>query len=95
MSSPLRTAVERRSTPALVRLRTLPPAAPFLVMLVLVLGGLFAPPFVGAVLLALVALVLGWLTYLAWPVLPGNGRLLRVVAVAVAAVGIVLRLANG
>jgi len=90
VSTPLRRTIERRSAPILLALRRLPRWAPFLLVLALVLGGMFAPPPVGATLLAAVALLVGWLSYLAWPVLPPAERIIRVavpVLVLVAAVG--------
>ena len=82
MSSPLRRAVELRSTGPLTWLATRPRWLPFVIVLVLLLGGLFAPPAVAAVLLGLLALFIGWLTYLAWPQLDTGGRLTRLVVLA-------------
>ncbi len=95
MSSALRRAVERGSAPVLLTLRGLPGFAPFLVLLALVLGGLFAPPAVGAALLALVALLVGWLTYLAWPVLSPGGRVGRLGTLALVVAAVILRAAVG
>lgn len=91
MSSPLRRAVEQRSAVFLVRLRALPQWLPFLAVLALLLGGLFAPAAVGAALLAVLLGLLGWLTYLSWPALPSNGRLLRIAVLALIAVTTVQR----
>ena len=91
MSTPLRRAVERRSAAPLVFLRSQPAWVPFLAMLAFVVGGLFAPPVVGAALLAVVAAFLGWVTYLAWPVLPPAGRLTRLAVLAVVAVAAIAR----
>ncbi len=77
MTSQFRRAVEQRSGVPLAWLATRPRWLPFLVVLALLLGGLFAPPVVGVVLLVLLALPLGWLTYLAWPQLPPGGRVAR------------------
>jgi hypothetical protein len=78
VSTPLRRAVERRSAPILVYLRSVPGSLLFVVMLGLVLGGLLAPAPVGASLLAVLAALIGWIAYLAWPVLSPGGRLARV-----------------
>jgi hypothetical protein len=77
VTSPLRRAVERRSVGALTWLATRPRWVPFVLVLVLLLGGLFAPPAVGAVLLLVLALGIVWLTYLAWPKLDATGRFTR------------------
>jgi hypothetical protein len=77
MSSPLRRAVERRSTAPLTWLSTQPRWVPFVLVLALLLGGLFTPPGIGVALLAILGLLLGWITYLAWPRLDNAGRLVR------------------
>jgi hypothetical protein len=77
----------------LARLRLAPRWLTFVVMLGLVVGGLFAGPPLGPVLLLVLAGLIAWLTYLSWPVLSGNGRLSRVLVllllVGVAAQGAV------
>jgi hypothetical protein len=78
--------VERRSAAPLAWLATRPRWMPFLVVLVLLLGGLFGPPALGVPLLVVLAALLAWLTYLAWPRLPAGGRLARL-AVLVLALG--------
>jgi Family of unknown function (DUF6703) len=88
VSSPFRRAVERRSTGLLTWLATRPRWVPFVLVLALLLGGLFAPPVIGAVCLLVLLLALLWLTYLAWPRLDGGGRLIRLVVVVL--VGYVL-----
>jgi hypothetical protein len=91
--TPLRRTIEQRSAPLLLALRRLPGWAPFLLVLALVLAGLFAPAPVGAVLLAVVAVLISWMSYLAWPALAPAERLIRVavpVLVLVAAVGRIL-----
>jgi hypothetical protein len=93
VSSPLRRAVERRSTGPLTWLATRPRWVPFVLVLVLLLGGLLAPPVVGAVLLALLALGLAWLTYLAWPKLAASGRITRLIVLVLVAYVLVRRLA--
>lgn len=82
MTSPLRRAVELRSTGPLTWLATRPRWVPFVLVLVLLVGGLFAPPAVAAVLLVVLALFVGWLTYLAWPKLDTSGRLSRLLVLA-------------
>jgi hypothetical protein len=93
VSSPLRRAVERRSTGALTWLATRPRWVPFVLVLALLLGGLFAPPAIAAVLLAVLALALLWLTYLAWPRLEATGRFTRLLVVVLVGYLLVQRLA--
>jgi hypothetical protein len=50
---------------------------PFLVVLGLLVAGLLVGGPVGAVLIALVVLVVGWLLYLGWPKLTTSERLGR------------------
>ncbi len=79
----------------LVRLASAPRWVPALVMGALVLGGLAAPPPVlGAVLLFLAALIVLWLTFLSWPVVPTSGRFLRGLLLGLLAGGVILRLAE-
>lgn len=88
VSARSRATVTSGSRPALAMLSRLPTWLVPGVVLALVLVGLFAPPGVGVPALALVALFVGWLGYLSWPVLPVAGKGLRVgvfiVVVAVA-----------
>lgn len=79
VSSPLRRAVERRSSAPLTWLSTRPRWLPFALVLALLLGGLFAPTAIALVLLAVLVVLLAWLTYLAWPKLEQSGRLTRLV----------------
>jgi hypothetical protein len=92
VSSALRRAVERRSAVPLTWLSTRPRWAPFLLVLALLLGGLFAPPAIAAVLLLVLALLVAWLTYLAWPKLEPTGRLSRLLVLALVAYVLVTRL---
>jgi hypothetical protein len=78
VTSPLRPRVERWSLPVLARLRLAPRWLVFAVVLGLVVGGLFAHPPLGPLLLLVVAALMSWLTYLSWPALAPNGRLSRV-----------------
>jgi hypothetical protein len=82
----LRQQVERTSKPLLLRLHQLPRAVVPLGTVVLVLVGVLAPPAVGLVALAAVALFVAWIAYLSWPIVSGTGRLLRLVMVALVVV---------
>jgi hypothetical protein len=79
----------------LTRLAGLPRAVPFLVLLAALVAGVVLSGPAGAVLVGLVAVVVGWLLALAWPALTGVERLGRVavllLAVALCAVQVVSR----
>lgn len=92
MPSPLRRNVEKRSAVPLTWLATRPRWLPFLIVLVLLLGGLFAPAPIAAVLLVVLAVLLVWLTYLAWPKLDPTGRFTRLLVLALVAYVLVQRL---
>jgi hypothetical protein len=72
--------VERFSARPLVFLTQLPRWALLLVVLGLLVSGFVVAGPIGAVLLVLVAILLGWLAYLSWPSLNASGRAGRVVA---------------
>ena len=91
MTTPLRRAVEQRTAVPLAWLATRPRWLPFLVVLALLVGGLFAPPVLGVALLAVLLLLLGWLTFLSWPRLPAGGRLARIAVLALVVVAVVQR----
>lgn len=82
-ASPLRRAVEQRSTPALLALRRAPRWVPPLAAVALLLAGL-APPAgrAGGGALLVLATLLGWLAYLSWPSAGVRGRVLRAAALA-------------
>ena len=73
----LRRTVEQRSAPVLLWLSSRPKVLLPALVVVLLIGGLAAPPALGLVLLALLALVLLWLSYLSWPALDGRARAVR------------------
>jgi uncharacterized protein DUF6703 len=85
-SPTLRQQVERTSKPLLLRLHRLPRAVVPLATVALVLVGVLAPPAVGVLALAVVALFVSWIAYLSWPVVAGSGRLLRFAMVALVVV---------
>lgn len=82
----LRHSIERRSALPLVWLHQTPGWFLPLVLAALLLGGLLVSGPLGAVLLALLAAVIGWLAFLAWPRLERGHRTVRCVAVTVLAV---------
>lgn len=75
---PLRRSVEQASRPALERLARLPVWLPFLVMLLLLVGGGILGGVVGAVLVAVALLFILWLLYLSWPRLTPLERFMRI-----------------
>jgi hypothetical protein len=81
-ASERRRAVERFSARPLVFLHQMPRWALLLVVLGLLVSGFAVPGLIGAVLLLLVAILLGWLAYLSWPSINTSGRAGRVVALA-------------
>lgn len=95
MTTPLRRAVEQRSAAPLAWLATRPRWIPFLLVVALLVGGLFAPPALGVPLLAVLLLLLGWLTFLSWPRLPAGGRLARLAVLALVVLAVVERALDG
>ena len=85
-SPSLRTSVEQTSRPLLVRLHALPRPLIPLGTVVLVAVGVLAPPAVGLVALAVVALFVAWIAYLSWPAVSAGGRAVRVAMVALVVV---------
>lgn len=81
--SPLRESLESASAPLLRTLASLPRAVPFLLVLGLMVAGILVPGW-GWVLVAVVAVFLGWLLALGWPRLTAPERLMRIAVVAIA-----------
>lgn len=90
MTPSSRRAVELRLGPVVVLLSRLPRAAPFLFVLALLLGGLAARGLLGAVLLLVLAALLGLLLFLAWPALDAASRAIRSAIVVLVVVRAVL-----
>jgi hypothetical protein len=74
--------VELQAGPLVILLARLPRFVPFLVVVGLLLGGLLAQGALGAVLLLVLATLLGTLLYLSWPALQPSPRLLRSLVLA-------------
>ena len=86
--------IERRSALPLVFLRQMPAWAVPLLLAGLLVAGLALRGWPGAVLLGVLAVIIGWLGYLSWPVLSPPGRVMRVlmfVAVLLVAAAAALR----
>ena len=62
---------------------------------VLVVLGLFLPPAIALIPLVLAFLLVLWLSYVSWPVVPPNARFIRVFTLALIIGIAVLRIANG
>lgn len=77
-----RRRVELKAGPAVVLLHRLPRIVPFAITALLLLGGLGLRGTGGAVLLLLLATVLGTLLLLSWPALQPQARVLRVATLA-------------
>ncbi|MEO6204133.1 MAG: DUF6703 family protein [Mycobacteriales bacterium] len=88
----LRRTVERRSGPVLVLLSQQPKLAVPVISIVLLIAGLALPRLLGAAFLLLLLLLVGWLSYLSWPVVVGPARVVRLLSVALIAVLLVTRL---
>ena len=88
---PLRRTVERASAPVLLWLTSRPRFLLPLLVAVLLIGGLAAPPSYGLPLLLVLSLLLVWLSYLSWPALDGRARVLRAAMLALIAVAILQR----
>ena len=91
-STGLRRAVEQRSATLLVFLSHQPKLLVPVGSLLLLVGGLLLPPLYGAVCLVLLVLLVSWLSYLSWPVVAGQARILRLVTLGLLVVLLVQRL---
>ncbi len=61
----------------------------------LLLAGLGLPPLAGLPFLVLLALLVGWLSYLSWPVLSQGGRVVRLVTLTLVVLAPLRRLLLG
>jgi hypothetical protein len=84
--------VERLSYPLLVRLHGLPRWLVTGALVALLVAGLLAPAPYGPACLAVVVLLMSWLTYLAWHQGDRSRRVVRLVALGLAVAALVLRL---
>lgn len=89
----VRRRVERASAPVLRWLTSRPKALLPLLSVALLIGGLAAPLVLAVPLLAVLVLLVAWLTYLSWPAVDRTGRLVRTVTVGVLAALLVVKLA--
>lgn len=89
---PLRHRVEQSSRPALEQLARLPVWLPFLVLLLLMVGGGFLGGPIGWTLVGLALGFIVWLLYLSWPRLTTVDRVMRIAVLALFAVVTVVQL---
>ncbi len=92
--SPLRARITKISYPVVAKLHTMPKLTLPGITLVLALVGVFAPLSVGIPALILLALLLGWLGFLSWPVVSTGQRFIRVFTVLVLLLFAVSRIAS-
>jgi len=85
---------ERASAPALLWLSAKPAFVLPVLTVVLLVVGLAAPAVIGVPVLLLLAALVGWLSYLSWPVVQGVQRLLRLGTVVLLLVAVVGRVAG-
>jgi hypothetical protein len=84
------------SLPILVALRRVPTWLVVVLMALFLFAGLVIPiPWLSAIMLLLVAVFLGWLLLLSWPVLGPGSRLLRLFVVGALLVVAFLRATGG
>jgi hypothetical protein len=93
--SPLRQRITKVSYPYVAKLHAAPKLTLPGITLVLALAGVFAPVVVAVPALVLLALLLGWLAFLSWPVVTTGPKLLRLFSILVILLFAVSRIANG
>ncbi len=76
--------MERRTAAQLLFLRQLPAWVVPFVLAALLVAGLAVHGWPGAAALCVVAVFIGWLGYLSWPMLTASGRIVRVAMFACA-----------
>ena len=86
--------VERASAPALLWLSAKPTFLLPVLTVALLVVGLASPAPVGVPVLLLLALTVGWLSYVSWPAVLGVQRVLRVVTVGLLVAAALSRLAG-
>ncbi|HEY4568500.1 MAG TPA: DUF6703 family protein [Kribbella sp.] len=93
--SPLRQRITKVSYPYVAKLHAAPKLTLPGITLVLALAGVFAPVVVAVPALVLLALLLGWLAFLSWPVVTTGPKFLRIFSILVILLFAVSRIANG
>ena len=90
----VRGRAERASAPVLLWLSSKPVFVLPILTVALLVVGLAAPEAVGVPVLLLLAGLVGWLSYLSWPVVQGVQRLLRLGTVALLVLAVVGRVSS-
>lgn len=80
-----REVIAELSKPLLTRIHALPRLVVPLVTLLLVVVGALAPLSLAVPALVIIFAFVGWIVYLAWPIVPASGRALRVIMLALIA----------
>ena len=91
----MRGEVERFSAPVLLWLSSRPRLFVPVLSAVLLIGGLAAPAGFGVPLLLLLVALVGWLSYLSWPVVTGVQRLLRLGTIGLVLAAVAGKLSGG
>jgi len=94
MRTSLRKSFERNSAPILIFIHGLPRATVLIVLVGLMFIGLVNTGILGFIALLVVAIFIGWLLLLSWPLLEPRTRLLRALAVLLVIVSAVVRFLN-
>lgn len=94
-AGPVRARVETASRTLLVRLHDLPRWVLFVVVTALAVVGAVLPGWAGGACLLVIATLVGWLVYLAWPGLTPGRRAMRVLVVAAVLGAVVVRVVSG
>jgi hypothetical protein len=90
-ATPGRESLERKSATSVLWLHQLPLWVFPVLAACLLVAGFALRGWAGAIVLFCLAAVLGWLAALSWPRLPAQGRVLRVVIIAVVVAAAVVR----
>lgn len=90
MPNTLRSRIDHASLPLITKLSQMPRLVPFLLLLILLIGGVLISGTLGFILMAVAAAFVGWVLYLSWPRLTASERIMRIsvllLAVAMAVV---------
>ncbi len=78
----VRASVERRSATVVVWLAHQPRLVPISVACVLFLVAIVTGGVLGGIVLLVIAAIMGWISYLSWPSVPGPLRLVRAIVLA-------------
>ena len=87
-----RGTIERASAPALLWLSAKPTFTLPLLSVLLLVVGLAAPTAIGVPVLLVLAALVGWLSYLSWPVVQGVQRMLRLATIGLLVAAVLGRL---